>query len=149
MARSCLRLASLDTLHHSQVQKGSLEACIGQYHQTMNAAQLTLSRIGLVGTACRSSMTKLVSPGDIGKPGSICNFENLFSPPGKAFAFYGLCQASAPLILSPLTSFIYREASKVIFDGEDDTTQHNDSLDDGDTLFLILLNSHQFDTGVP
>ena len=86
-------------------------------------------------------MTKLVSPGDIGKPGSICNFENLFSPPGKAFAFYGLCQASAPLILSPLTSFIYREASKVIFDGEDDT---NDSLrddDGGDTLFLILLNS--------
>jgi len=42
-------------------------------------------------------MTKLVSPRDI----------------GKAFAFYGLMQASAPLIFTPLTSFIYREASKV------------------------------------
>ena len=42
-------------------------------------ATLTLSRMGLVGAACRSSMTKLVSPGDIGKswsmnvqPDSLC-----------------------------------------------------------------------------
>ena len=35
---------------------------------------------------------------------------------GKAFAFFGLCQAAAPLIFTPIASFIYREASEVTID---------------------------------
>ena len=86
------------------------------YRWLVNGQVLSIqkfTRSGLIATACRSSMTKLVSPRDIGKPVDPTTLDSVYVWTGKAFAFFGLMQSSAPLILTPLTSFIYREASKV------------------------------------